>query len=211
LLHASFAFFFLSVFWGYILLSTCYNIRTDGYWSPAGIEESNLFEIPLLVTILLLSSLATVIYAHPAVFESSRNGMIACAAMTLLFAIVFIHSSQREKCSQLRREFMANILLEYMFPPVLVWAGSSTCVVMIFVGITRIDDDPGSLRGCGCGCGGGGGSHGHGEPNGVSNDASDVTFDQPLCGMEWSGRIAYRTRTPRPPDPNPPDHQTHLD
>jgi len=64
-------------------------VELGGHWPPAGIEALNPFAIPLLNTILLLSSGATVTYAHHALIEGNRKGAIVGTAMTLLFAIVF--------------------------------------------------------------------------------------------------------------------------
>jgi cytochrome c oxidase subunit 3 len=55
----------------------------------ATIATINPFELPLLNTILLLSSGATVTYAHHSVIEGNRRGAILGTLMTLVFAVLF--------------------------------------------------------------------------------------------------------------------------
>jgi cytochrome c oxidase subunit 3 len=81
--------FFGSIFWCYFHSSLVPSIELGASWPPAGIEPLNPFAIPLLNTVLLLSSGATVTYAHHALIEGYRKGTILGIAMTLIFAIVF--------------------------------------------------------------------------------------------------------------------------
>lgn len=83
------AFFFVSIFWAYFHSSLAPTVELGSHWPPAGIEALNPFAIPLLNTILLLSSGATVTYAHHALIQGDRRATIIGVAMTLLFAIVF--------------------------------------------------------------------------------------------------------------------------
>ena len=83
------AFFFLSIFWAYFHSALAPTVELGGHWPPAGIEALNPFAIPLLNTILLLSSGATVTYAHHALIEGNRKAAILGTAMTLVFAVVF--------------------------------------------------------------------------------------------------------------------------
>ena len=55
-----------------------------------GIEPINPFELPLLNTVLLLSSGVTVTWAHHAVISGNRKGALAGAFSTVLLAIVFL-------------------------------------------------------------------------------------------------------------------------
>jgi cytochrome c oxidase subunit 3 len=82
-------FFFFSIFWAYFHSSLAPTVELGSHWPPAGIEALNPFAIPLLNTVLLLSSGATVTYAHHALIQGNRSGTILGVAMTLVFAIVF--------------------------------------------------------------------------------------------------------------------------
>lgn len=83
------AFFFLSIFWRYFHSSLSPTVELGSHWPPAGIEALNPFAIPLLNTILLLSSGATVTYAHHALIEGDRKATLLGTTMTLVFAILF--------------------------------------------------------------------------------------------------------------------------
>lgn len=54
-----------------------------------GIEAINPFELPLLNTVLLLSSGFTVTYAHHSVIASNRKGALNGLIITVLLAIIF--------------------------------------------------------------------------------------------------------------------------
>lgn len=49
-------FFFLSIFWAFFHSSLAPTVELGGQWPPKGIEAINAFELPLLNTVLLLSS-----------------------------------------------------------------------------------------------------------------------------------------------------------
>lgn len=82
-------FFFISVFWGFFHSSLSPTVELGAQWPPVGIPTINPFELPLLNTILLLSSGATVTYAHHSVIEGNRRGAILGTLMTLVFAVLF--------------------------------------------------------------------------------------------------------------------------
>jgi cytochrome c oxidase subunit 3 len=54
-----------------------------------GIEAINPFELPLLNTVLLLSSGVTVTYAHHSVIQGNRRGSLNGLLVTIILAIVF--------------------------------------------------------------------------------------------------------------------------
>lgn len=54
-----------------------------------GIDPLNPFEIPLLNTILLLSSGASVTYAHHSLIEGNRRGTILGIIITIVLAALF--------------------------------------------------------------------------------------------------------------------------
>jgi len=54
-----------------------------------GIEAINPFELPLLNTVLLLSSGVTVTYAHHSVIQGNRRGALNGLLVTIILAIVF--------------------------------------------------------------------------------------------------------------------------
>jgi cytochrome c oxidase subunit 3 len=54
-----------------------------------GIEAINPFELPLLNTVILLSSGVTVTYAHHSLIQGYRRGALYGLVFTIILAIVF--------------------------------------------------------------------------------------------------------------------------
>jgi|SRR6202044_2583181 cytochrome c oxidase subunit 3 len=54
-----------------------------------GIEAINPFELPLLNTVILLSSGVTVTYAHHSLIQGNRKGALYGLVATVILAIVF--------------------------------------------------------------------------------------------------------------------------
>jgi len=82
-------FFFLSIFWAYFHSALAPNVELGVHWPPQGIDALNAFEIPLLNTILLLSSGATVTYAHHSLIKGDRRGALLGTILTIILAVVF--------------------------------------------------------------------------------------------------------------------------
>nr|WBU10776.1 cytochrome c oxidase subunit 3 [Malassezia dermatis] len=82
-------FFFISIFWALFHSSLSPGVELGGQWPPMGIESINPFELPLLNTILLLTSGATVTYSHHALINKNRKGAISGLILTILLAVVF--------------------------------------------------------------------------------------------------------------------------
>jgi len=62
-------FFFLAFFWAFFHASLRPNIEVGRKWPPPGIDAINPFDVPLLNTTVLLSSGATITWAHMALIE----------------------------------------------------------------------------------------------------------------------------------------------
>ena len=80
---------FLSVFWAYFHSSLAPAVEIVGVWPPLGISVLDAFAIPLLNTVLLLSSGAFITFAHHAVIKGNRRSAILGLILTLVFAIIF--------------------------------------------------------------------------------------------------------------------------
>ena len=89
---------FFSVFWAYFHSSLAPTVEIGGSWPPLGIEILDPFAIPLLNTILLLSSGAFITYAHHAIIKGNRRSAILGIILTLLFAIIFTGLQYYEYC-----------------------------------------------------------------------------------------------------------------
>lgn len=83
------ALFFLAIFWAFFHSALSPTVELGAQWPPMGIEAINAFELPLLNTVILLSSGVTVTYAHHSVIEGNRKGALYGLIATVLLAIVF--------------------------------------------------------------------------------------------------------------------------
>jgi cytochrome c oxidase subunit 3 len=65
-----------------------------------GIEAINPFELPLLNTVILLSSGVTVTYAHHSLIQGNRAGALYGLVTTVILAVIFT------KCTVTYRYFI---------------------------------------------------------------------------------------------------------
>lgn len=82
-------FFFLSIFWSYFHSALSPTIELGSEWPPLGIEAINPFELPLLNTLLLLSSGVSVTYAHHCLIKGKRSGALNGLIFTVFLALCF--------------------------------------------------------------------------------------------------------------------------
>ena len=81
--------FFLAIFWAFFHSALSPNIELGAQWPPMGIESINPFELPLLNTVILLSSGFTVTYAHHSLIQGNRSGTLYGLVFTVILAIIF--------------------------------------------------------------------------------------------------------------------------
>jgi len=82
-------FAFLSVFWAFFHSSLAPAIEIGGLWPPFGVEALDAFAIPLLNTVILLSSGAFITFSHHALIQGKRSFAINGAIWTIILAIIF--------------------------------------------------------------------------------------------------------------------------
>jgi len=83
------ALFFLAIFWTFFHSALSPNVELGAQWPPMGIQAINPFELPLLNTVLLLSSGVTVTYAHHSLIQGNRAGTLYGLLYTILLAVLF--------------------------------------------------------------------------------------------------------------------------
>ena len=81
--------FFAAFFWAFFHSSIAPTIEIGSIWPPAGIETLDAFEVPLLNTIILLSSGATCTWAHLAIVEGNRQQAVTALTTTVVLGILF--------------------------------------------------------------------------------------------------------------------------
>jgi cytochrome c oxidase subunit III len=86
---ASEVMFFSAFFWAYFNASLFPTDVIGGVWPPKGIRTFDPLSLPLLNTLILLTSGVTVTWAHHALREGDRQGMLQGLAITILLGLSF--------------------------------------------------------------------------------------------------------------------------
>jgi len=81
--------FFFGFFWAFFHSSLSPSPDIGSLWPPLGIETINAWGVPLLNTIILLSSGATVTWAHHAIVFGNRKNAILGLVSTIILATIF--------------------------------------------------------------------------------------------------------------------------
>nr|YP_010507828.1 cytochrome c oxidase subunit 3 [Phytophthora capensis]UXG55937.1 cytochrome c oxidase subunit 3 [Phytophthora capensis] len=81
--------FFVSFFWAFFHSALAPTPEIGSLWPPLGIETVNAWGIPLLNTIILLSSGATITWAHHSIVFGDRENSILSLIITILLAFFF--------------------------------------------------------------------------------------------------------------------------
>ena len=62
---------------------------TGGQWPPKGVQAFDPWHLPLLNTLILLTSGTTVTWAHHSLIHDDRKGLISGLALTILLGVLF--------------------------------------------------------------------------------------------------------------------------
>ncbi len=81
--------FFLSFFWAFFHRSLAPNIELGSLWPPKGIEVFNPFRVPLLNTIILLSSGVRVTWSHHSLIENNHSQVFISLLLTIILGAYF--------------------------------------------------------------------------------------------------------------------------
>nr|ALO77255.1 cytochrome c oxidase subunit 3 [Mikadonius gracilis] len=81
--------FFLSFFWSFFHNSLAPSIELGMMWPPMSIQPFNPLQIPLLNTLILISSGLTVTWAHHSIMENNYNNSIQALLITVILGIYF--------------------------------------------------------------------------------------------------------------------------
>lgn len=81
--------FFFSFFWAFFHSSLSPSVEIGVTWPPVGIDPLNPFSVPLLNTAVLLSSGATVTWAHHSIVSGQRSEAIQGLALTVILGAMF--------------------------------------------------------------------------------------------------------------------------
>jgi cytochrome c oxidase subunit 3 len=81
--------FFSGFFWAFFHSSFNPSPVLGGVWPPVFMLVLNPWEVPLLNTVILLSSGATITWAHHSIVWGSKDQSVIALSMTILLAIIF--------------------------------------------------------------------------------------------------------------------------
>ena len=81
--------FFVTIFWAFFHSAIAPSVELGAQWPPLGIQSINPFELPLLNTIILLSSGVTITYAHHSLIQGNRKGALYGTIVTIVLAAIF--------------------------------------------------------------------------------------------------------------------------
>ena len=80
---------FFSFFWAFFHSSLSPAVEIGCNWPPLGINPLDPFSVPLLNTTILLSSGATVTWAHHSIVSGDRNEALSGLLCTVILGIIF--------------------------------------------------------------------------------------------------------------------------
>lgn len=81
--------FFFSFFWAFFHASLAPPLDTGGLWPPLKLETLDSWGLPILNTLILLSSGMTITWAHRAMLHGNRNGITDSLIATIVYGLFF--------------------------------------------------------------------------------------------------------------------------
>lgn len=83
-------FFFVSFFWAFYDASLSPTVEVGMMWPPKGIVTLSVYSVPLLNTVILLSSGITVTWAHHAIINNYFNKSVFSLLVTVILGVYFL-------------------------------------------------------------------------------------------------------------------------
>ena len=87
---ASEVMFFFAFFWAYFNAALFPTEQMGFVWPPAGIHTIDPFDLPLLMTMILLLSGCTVTWAHHAILEGKNKEVLQALAASVFLGVIFL-------------------------------------------------------------------------------------------------------------------------
>jgi cytochrome c oxidase subunit 3 len=122
---ASEVMFFVAWFWAYFHNFFDPAPQVGGVWPPQGIETFDPWHLPLLNTLILLTSGTTVTWAHHALQTGDRKGLVQGLILTVLLGMSFT-GLQAVEYSHAGFAFAGNIYGATFFMASTFWSAQSS-------------------------------------------------------------------------------------
>lgn len=87
---ASEVMFFVAFFWAFFDASIFPADAIGGVWPPEGMKTVDPFDLPFLMTMILLLSGCTVTWAHHAILEDNQKEFRQALGLTVLLGVIFL-------------------------------------------------------------------------------------------------------------------------
>ncbi len=87
---ASEVMFFVAFFWAYFNAAFYPTAEIGFVWPPADIHTIDPFDLPLMMTMILLLSGCTVTWAHHAILEGKNDQVVKALGLSVLLGVVFL-------------------------------------------------------------------------------------------------------------------------
>nr|QSR89842.1 cytochrome c oxidase subunit III [Ceratosolen fusciceps] len=89
-------FFFLSIFWCYFHMYLSPSMEIGSMWPPKGIIMFDPYLIPLLNTIILLSSGVSITWCHHAILNKYYKDSVSALTVTVVLGMIFTYFQYKE-------------------------------------------------------------------------------------------------------------------
>ena len=80
---------FFSLFWAFFHSSLSPSIEIGVIWPPIGVQPLNPFSVPLLNTIILLSSGVSITWSHHSIIKGNKKESQQALLLTILLGVIF--------------------------------------------------------------------------------------------------------------------------
>jgi cytochrome c oxidase subunit 3 len=81
---------FFAFFWAFFHFSLIPSVNVGGIWPPTGTQELNVWGLPLVNTLLLLTSGLTITIAHAYIIKNNIDGFAWYLFLTILLGVTFL-------------------------------------------------------------------------------------------------------------------------
>nr|YP_009127089.1 cytochrome c oxidase subunit III [Acerella muscorum]AHL42970.1 cytochrome c oxidase subunit III [Acerella muscorum] len=128
--------FFMSFFWSFFHFSLVPNIELGSSWPPFNIKIFNFIEMPLLNTLILVSSGLTLTWSHKSLISNNylmmMNSLMLTIMLGLYFTLLQVIEYKESSYSMFDSSFGSSFFMATGFHGIHVMMGSVFLLIMLF-------------------------------------------------------------------------------